>query len=172
MNENIEKNYFTLEELIKQQKEILPHTKALVSVLYLSNRIENCLDFLFTQYDLTHQQYNVLRILRGAGEKGMFINEVKERMLDLNSDTSRLLDRLEFRNFVTKEKVNGDKRKTLIRITEKAIVVLSLIDKEEELTFVEFFEGIDKDDLAKFTKCAEIAINNIIRKKKAINPSL
>jgi DNA-binding MarR family transcriptional regulator len=77
---------------------------------------------------LTQTQYNVLRILRGAGEGGLLCRQVAERMVTRDPDMTRLLDRLETRGLVTRERDRKDRRALSVRITSKGIRLVSALD--------------------------------------------
>jgi DNA-binding MarR family transcriptional regulator len=81
------------------------------------------------QSDLTPTQYNVLRILRGAGQEGTSCREVSERLVTKDSDITRLLDRLEARGLISREREARDRRVIITRITEDGLRVLADLDK-------------------------------------------
>lgn len=81
----------------------------------------------FGQFDLTMQQFNILRILRGAKEP-LSTAIIRERMLDKMSDVSRIVDRLEKKGFVVKSICEADQRKVDVGLTPKATKVLKAID--------------------------------------------
>ncbi len=78
--------------------------------------------------DLTPTQYNALRILRGAGDAGASCSEVSERMVTKDSDVTRLLDRLEARELISREREAKDRRRVVARITEEGLRVLAELD--------------------------------------------
>ena len=78
--------------------------------------------------DLTPTQYNALRILRGAGEAGASCSEVSERMVTKDSDVTRLLDRLEARGLISREREEKDRRRVSARITDEGLRVLKELD--------------------------------------------
>jgi DNA-binding MarR family transcriptional regulator len=79
--------------------------------------------------DLTPTQYNVLRILRGAGGAGASCSEISERMVTKDSDITRLLDRLETRKLISRERETKDRRRIIARITPGGLRLLSELDK-------------------------------------------
>ena len=79
--------------------------------------------------DLTPTQYNALRILRGAEPEGASCSEVSERMVTKDSDITRLLDRLEARGLISREREAKDRRRIVTRITEQGLRVLAELDK-------------------------------------------
>lgn len=82
-----------------------------------------------SQADLTPTQYNALRILRGAGQQGASCSEIGERMVTKDSDITRLLDRLETRGLVSREREAKDRRRIMTRITNEGLRVLAELDK-------------------------------------------
>lgn len=81
---------------------------------------------------LSATQYNVLRILRGAGEHGLACGEVAERMMTHDPDITRLLDRLERRGMVTRAREKQDRRVITVRIAPEGLQVLAELDKVVE----------------------------------------
>jgi DNA-binding MarR family transcriptional regulator len=79
---------------------------------------------------LTAQQYNVLRILRGAGEAGLPTLEIAERMIERAPGITRLLDRLEQKELVRRERCPGDRRQVLCWPTASALALLAKLDPE------------------------------------------
>ena len=78
--------------------------------------------------DLTGTQYNVLRILRGAGEEGLSCSEISERMVTKESDITRLLDRVESRGFISRERPASNRRVVIARITDEGLRLLAELD--------------------------------------------
>ena len=89
--------------------------------------IEKIKDFVAKE-DITHQQYNILRILRGAHPKPLSTLQIRERMLDKASDTSRIVDRLVLKELVEKRTCSKDKRLVDVTITEKGQALLARLD--------------------------------------------
>lgn len=83
-------------------------------------------------YRITRTQYNVLRILRGAGENGLCRADVRERLVAQVPDVTRLLDRLEQMRLITRGRDAADRRLVTTRITEKGMKVLERLDKPVE----------------------------------------
>ncbi len=84
---------------------------------------------LLKDYDLTSAQYNALRILRGAGEAGLSCSEISERLITKDSDITRLLERLERRNLITRERKEADRRHVIARVSEAGRRLLAEIDE-------------------------------------------
>ena len=78
--------------------------------------------------ELTPTQYNALRILRGAGPEGLACGEIGSRMVTKDSDITRLLDRLEKRKLIRRERPDSNRRIVLTRITDKGLKILTELD--------------------------------------------
>ena len=85
---------------------------------------------LFDQFDITPQQFNILRILRGAGEP-LSTLQIRQRMLDKMSDTSRIVDRLLKKALVKKITCKADRRLVDVTISEKGLKLLEKMDRHE-----------------------------------------
>ncbi|MCU0420688.1 MAG: MarR family transcriptional regulator [Cyclobacteriaceae bacterium] len=120
----------TLEEEIKQTKFRNIHQKAVLNLLFTANWVQNKQRELFEPFGITGQQYNILRILRGQHPHRISGAEIKDRMLDKNSDVSRLLDRLLAKSLIEKTACPNDKRASHIGIAEKGLALLKTLDTE------------------------------------------
>lgn len=118
-----------LSEEIQQKKFESERQKALLNLIYTYNSIINEMNAYFKSHDITRQQFNVLRILRGQYPKPCSINLIKERMLDKMSDTSRIVKRLENKNLLTRIESDSDRRAVEITISDKGLALLSETDK-------------------------------------------
>ena len=106
--------------------------KAIINLLFTSGwAIEKMRDFL-SQEDITHQQFNILRILRGSNPKPLSTLQIRERMLDKASDTSRIVDRLLLKELVAKRTCPKDKRLVDVTITEKGQGLLKRLDERQQ----------------------------------------
>lgn len=118
----------SLEKEIYQQSFRSERHKAIVNIIYTFNWLRDRMQEQFTCHDLTMQQYNILRILRGAHEPISTL-QIRERMLDKMSDTSRIVDRLIVKELVEKKICARDKRLVDVFITEKGKTLLKEMDK-------------------------------------------
>ncbi len=122
----------TIEQLIKQPKFKDERHKAVISLMYTSGLLCNFWDEFFGRFNLTSQQYNVLRILRGQHPNPASINLIRDRMMDKMSDASRLVERLRKSGFVERKVRKEDRRAVDVMITQKGLDVLGQIDLLEE----------------------------------------
>jgi DNA-binding MarR family transcriptional regulator len=116
-----------LEDEINQKKFKSETQKLIINMLYTSNWLEGKMKIFFDEAELTPQQYNVLRILRGSKES-LSTNQIRERMLDKMSDASRIVDRLIVKNLATKKTHSSDKRLVQVEITKKGLKLLEHLD--------------------------------------------
>lgn len=118
----------TLEEAILQKHFKDEWVKASLNVMYTGGWLRTLTADFLKPFDLTAQQYNVLRILRGQHPNGITTLEIRRRLLDKMADTSRMVDRLERDGWVRKNKDPEDKRLVEVRISDKGLSILSEID--------------------------------------------
>ncbi len=117
-----------LEKDINQKHFRNEWQKAMINLTFTHNWLSEKFKTFLDRFDLTSQQFNILRILRGAAEP-LSTLQIRERMLDKMSDTSRIVDRLILKGFVKKSTCNHDKRLVDVVITEAGLQVLSRIDE-------------------------------------------
>lgn len=120
-----------IEEEIRQEKFTSVHQKAVVNLIYTSNWLQNRQQEFFKTFGITGQQFNILRILKGQYPKSISGTEIKNRMLDRNSDVSRLLDRLAAKKLITKNTCPNDKRASDVNITEAGLALLDEVNKDQ-----------------------------------------
>ncbi len=122
----------TIEQLIKQDKFKDEKHKAVISLIFASSVLCNFFEDFFGPFNLTLQQYNVLRILRGQHPKPASVNIIRDRMMDKMSDASRLVERLRKSGFVERTVRKDDRRAVDVIITQKGLEVLAKIDLLED----------------------------------------
>lgn len=106
--------------------------------------LEKIKNFL-AEEDITHQQFNILRILRGSHPQPLSTLQIRERMLDKMSDTSRIVDRLVGKGLVKKTTCASDKRLVDVTITEKGQRLLKKIDAQSDYIPVIMAQLTEKD---------------------------
>jgi DNA-binding MarR family transcriptional regulator len=115
---------------IKQQRPFESlEQEALLNVLRTADVCMQRLTEALKPYKLSHSQYNVLHILRGAGPDGLACQEVAERMISRDPDITRLLDRLEARGMVTRTRDQKDRRVVTTGITPEGLRLLGALDR-------------------------------------------
>ena len=144
-----------IEEELKQDKFTSAVHKAVVNIMFTDGWLSNHLRDVFKNHNLTPQQYNVLRILRGKYPESLNPSDIKAVMLDKNPDLTRLCDRLLKRNLIDRCIDDGNRRKMNIRITEDGLKMLNLIDP----IMIEFNENV-----ATITEEEAVILSNLLDK--------
>lgn len=118
-----------LQSEIKQKKPFsLREEELFLNIVRTADLLSRRGAELFKEHDLSPNQYNVLRILRGAGPDGLACGEVGDRMVTRDPDITRLLDRLEKRDLVKRAREKGDRRVVTARITPAGLDLLKRLD--------------------------------------------
>lgn len=122
----------SLEEAIQQKKFRNEHLKAMVNILYTQSWLSIRIKGYLQAENISMQQYNILRILRGANSP-VSTMQIMERMLDSMSDTSRVVDRMILKGLADKKVNEHDKRLVDITITQKGLDILERLDAKVHL---------------------------------------
>lgn len=118
-----------IEEAIQQTKPFRNgRHKAAVNLIYTANWLQDCIKEALRPYDITIQQYNVLRVLKGAG-RPISTSAIRERLLDKMADTSRMVDRLFQKGLVERKECQYDKRLVDIRLSEAGEALLETLQE-------------------------------------------
>jgi DNA-binding MarR family transcriptional regulator len=121
--------------------------EAFLSILRTASELSNAADKSLRPFDITQQQYNVLRILRGAGTEGLCRNEISARMVAATPDMSRLLDRMEKAGWITRERAEDDRRQVSTFITDAGQKLLTVVEGPIHKQTHWLFEGVKSTDL-------------------------
>lgn len=121
-----------MSHLADKTKQTKPYenveTELYLSLVLLVQRLNDGVNALLKQADLSQPQYNALRILRGAGPEGRTCNEIAGRMIHRVPDVTRLLDRLESRGLIVREREVADRRVVRVSITKAGLALLAPLD--------------------------------------------
>lgn len=120
-----------IEKDIHQNKFRNQHQKAMVNILYTYGWTLERIKRFLAKEDITHQQYNILRILRGSHPEPLSTLQIRERMIDRMSDTSRIVDRMVLKGLVKKTASPKDKRLVDVTLSEKGHKLLQKMDAED-----------------------------------------
>jgi DNA-binding MarR family transcriptional regulator len=124
-----------IEEEIKQNNFKNEYHKVVINLKFTAGWLNSFHNRIFKLYGLSSQQFNVLRILRGQFPKPSSLILIRERMLDKESNASRLIDKLEISGYTKRVQCPNDRRQVDITITQKGIDLLEKINPEiEQLT--------------------------------------
>jgi DNA-binding MarR family transcriptional regulator len=120
----------TLQEDLRQTRPFSSlQQEAYLSVVRTTSALTDRVEDLLKPYGISATQYNVLRILRGAGEGGLCRNELRDRMLTRMPDMTRLLDRMEDAGLVKRSREQEDRRMVLTQITPRGKTLLGELDR-------------------------------------------
>jgi DNA-binding MarR family transcriptional regulator len=121
----------SIEKDINQHKFRNEYQKGIINLIYTYNWMNEKMKSMFDKEGITSQQYNILRILRGAGTPISTL-QIRERMLDKMSDTSRIVDRLVLKGLAKKTTCKNDKRLVDVSISPEGMKILATIDEYEK----------------------------------------
>ena len=119
-----------IEDEIQSNKFEDNYHKLVINIAYTEGWLSNLFRCKFEKHNLTQQQFNILRVLRGQYPKPATINLLKERMIDKMSDASRIVDRLVQKGLVSRCTNDKDRRAVDIRISDAGLEVLAKMDAE------------------------------------------
>jgi DNA-binding MarR family transcriptional regulator len=122
--------------------------EAVLNVMRTAEVIERALSDFLKGFDLSPVQYNVLRILRGAEPAGVTCSQIGERLLTHDPDITRLLDRMESRGWIVRERSKEDRRAVITRISEAGMQLVNRIDQPIEAMSQSKMGRFGHDDLA------------------------
>lgn len=141
----------TILEDIQQTKPFRTKSQeALVSLIRSTDDAKRHMAALLEPYDITVQQYNVLRILRGAGDKGLPTLQIGERMLERTPGVTRLIDRMEKKGWVSRNRCVQDRRRVWCCITEEGSELLTTLDPVVNEGDNRLSEVLDDTELERF----------------------
>lgn len=129
--------------------------EAYLSLLHTTDLAKHRFTTVFEAAAVTLQQYNVLRILRGAGERGLATLDIAARMIERTPGITGLLDRLEAKGLVTRERSREDRRTVWCRATPAALDLLAALDEPVSRLNEEVFEGMEPEELDQLVRLLE-----------------
>jgi MarR family transcriptional regulator, organic hydroperoxide resistance regulator len=145
-----------LKDEIKQAKPFESlESEVLLNLMRTADALARGGEEILKLMGLSPNQYNVLRILRGAGEQGLCCREVADRMITRDPDITRLVDRLERRDFLTRSRDSKDRRIITVRITLAGLKTLKELDRPMEEYNRNRLSHMDKADLRKLLEMLE-----------------
>lgn len=120
--------------------------EVLVALLRTADVVRRAISRVLEPYDITPQQYNVLRILRGAGEQGLPTLEIADRMIEQAPGVTRLLDRLEAKGWVRRQRCSEDRRQVLCWLTPAGLDLVTRLDEPVESADAEAVAALSPED--------------------------
>ncbi len=147
-----------IEQDVKQAKFSSEFQKAMVNILFTSSWLGNRNAAYFKRFDISPEQFNVLRILRGSHPNPMRLADIAERMIERNSNCTRLVEKLRQKQMVNRELCEANRRQVDISITSNGLKILEKIDQDEE-----YWTAAEK----KITKVEARELNRILDKLRS-----
>ncbi|MGB6269184.1 MAG: MarR family transcriptional regulator [Olleya sp.] len=136
-----------IEDIIKTNKPLKLSKQVIINIIHSGIFVSFQLNKALKEFDITLQQFNVLRILRGQNGNCLNLSEIQERMINANSNTTRLIDKLVLKNYAKREIDSENRRKVSICITKTGLTFLKqlddIIDRKEEEKIV---SNLTKDE--------------------------
>lgn len=118
----------TIEKAIQQKTFQSPYHKVVINIAYTHAYITGLMQKEFKPFNLSPEQYNVLRILRGVHPKGATILSITDKMINKMSNASRLVEKLRLKGLVERSVADDDRRKVNVVITAKGLEILKNLD--------------------------------------------
>ncbi|WP_241483378.1 MarR family winged helix-turn-helix transcriptional regulator [Kordia zhangzhouensis] len=145
----------SLNDILKSNVELPLFKKTAINFIVTSNFFMEHLQSFFKSYDISMQQYNVLRILRGQKGKPANLATVQERMIHKNSNTTRLIDKLITKEYVERSICPNNRRKVEIVITKSGMQLLETIDPELNTIETQLFQSLTQEEINTFNSILE-----------------
>jgi DNA-binding MarR family transcriptional regulator len=141
-----------VEAHIKTEKPIPLKSRTIIHLSLVQNKINESIHAALKPFDISLQQFNVLRILRGQKGAPANLNTINERMVTKMSNTTRLVDKLIIKDFVARQICEKNRRKVEIFITEKGLLALAEIDSIMSQTEQLILEGFKESELVQLNE--------------------
>lgn len=145
-----------IEEVIKSTVSLSDAKKVVLNIIHTEMLINENLNEVLKPYDLSPEQYNVLRILRGQKGKPANMCIIQERMIAKTSNTTRLVDKLLLKELVTRNVCPENRRKIEVTITEKGLKILEDLDPKIDDHENNFAQKLTSEELE--------TLNNLLEK--------
>ncbi|GAB5475913.1 MAG: MarR family transcriptional regulator [Maribacter sp.] len=136
-----------VEETIQTEKKIPLESRTIIHFMLVNNKINETISGVLKPFDVSLQQFNVLRILRGQNGKPAHLSTLNERMVTKMSNTTRLVDKLILKGYVNRIVCPSNRRKVEINITEEGDKVLKKMDVAMAIAEKAILKNISKKEL-------------------------
>ena len=136
-----------VEEIIKTDKVIPLPSRTIIHLLLVNNKLNDVIAKTLKPFEVSLQQFNVLRILRGQKGKPANLSTLNERMVSRMSNTTRLVDKLLARGYVYREICEDNRRKVEITITAEGMKALKEMDKAVDAAEKELVQNFEEKEL-------------------------
>lgn len=145
----------TIEEILKSTVPMDSSKKIIMNIIYTQNVITENFNEILKPYDISSEQFNVLRILRGQKGNPANMCVIQERMLAKTSNTTRLVDKLLVKDFVTRKVCPENRRKIEVKITQKGLDLLGELDPKVKAHEDSFSNNLNEDEKAQLNQLLE-----------------
>ncbi len=136
-----------VEERIKTTTTLPPERRTIIHLMLVNNHIQDVLAQALKPYDVSIQQFNVLRILRGQKGEPANLSTLNDRMVSRMSNTTRLVDKLILKGLTERNTCSENRRKVEIRLTPEGINALSKMDRAVERAEKELMSALDTKEI-------------------------
>lgn len=144
-----------IEEIIKSNSLISNEKRTVLNIMFTQNIVADAFNEILRTFDLSVEQFNVLRILRGQKGKPANMCVIQERMIAKTSNTTRLVDKLLLKGLVNRVVCEQNRRKMEITITEKGLQLLNELDPKIEAHELLFANNLTKQELENLNELLE-----------------
>jgi len=141
-----------VEKIIQTEAKIPLASRTLIHFMLVNNKVSKAIAISLKPFDVSPQQFNVLRILRGQNEKPANLSTLNERMINKMSNTTRLVDKLLLKGYVDRITCPSNRRKVEISITKKGKTVLEKMDAAVRAAENEILKDMTEKDLENFNQ--------------------
>lgn len=141
-----------LEDEIKQKNFGSEHHKMVLNVYFTNNWLQSSISHIFEDFDITPQQFNILRILRGQHPTPATINLLIERMINKMCDASRLVEKLRRKELVERVQSPEDRRAVNVMISKKGLELLKTIDPILDQKYLEMEKNLTIEEAKKINE--------------------
>lgn len=141
-----------VEERIKTTATLPPERRTIIHLMLVNNHIQDILAQALKPFDVSIQQFNVLRILRGQKGKPANLSTLNDRMVSRMSNTTRLVDKLILKGLTVRNTCPENRRKVEIRLTEEGIKALSKMDQSVERAEKELMGALETEEIVVLNK--------------------
>ena len=145
-----------IQQEIKSTANLETSKKVVLNLLFTHNMVAERLNIILKPFDISAEQFNVLRILRGQKGKPINMGAIQERMIARNSNTTRLVDKLLIKKFVSRANCELNRRKIEVHILQDGLEVLSLLDPQIIEHELHFAKNLSEDEIN--------TLNNLLEK--------
>lgn len=136
---------------------VSPQQQAFLALVRAQTMLSDGFEQMLKSFGLSTVQYNVLRILRGAGRDGLCRNEIRDRLLTRMPDVTRLLDRMEEAGLLERERREDDRRQVETRLTRRGRDLVNRLDDDVEAEHRRLLGHLTSEQLAQLTSLLELA---------------